>query len=179
MSDQVNAGGILAREWRILKPMPWLLMAAAGVLVFATVYPSLRGESPPAPLVIHKEEKLAPAEIDFEILKELAAFADSFRPLVAYRVAPKEGKAFSHPFTLNFQGDAVSGVWKHPAKPALAKLEDGKWVLSKAELTDKTSGATRYFAAEFTIPGTYALGFVIPEPPQMPSGKAKSPNSAE
>ena len=155
MAGDQDSGGILSREWRILKPLPWLMLSGAAALAAALwVLPMFRNDKPPAPLVIHKDEKLAPADIDFEIVKDIPAASGDFKPLLAYRVTPKEGKTFSHPFTLNFQGDALKQVTD---QPIIARWADNQWT-QQPPPQSKVAGSGTYYAIELKEPGVYALG---------------------
>ena len=142
---------ILAREWRVLKPLLWLGLAGCAILAVALAFRGVTGVARvPKPMQIHAQEALALDDIEFRELPGPPEGADpAFACTQVYEVRLKDpARSFSHDFTLNFSKDT-------PKDAAVARLDGKQWLRLDGEAAPQTGVSYRVQGRQ---PGVYALG---------------------
>lgn len=146
-----TARSILAREWRVLKPLLWLGLAGLAVLAAALALRGVTGVArTPKPMQIHAEETLALEDVEFRELPGPPEGADpAFACTQVYEIRLKDpARAFSHDFALNFTKEA-------PKDAAVARMDGARW--TPLEGTPAPQAGVS-FRVQARAPGVYALG---------------------
>ena len=151
---------ILFLEWRVLKPLVWLLLA--GLALFAGAWTMLnlsqRNGKAPKPVQIHADERLDPSELEFEILAEAPSTSSGqFQAITIYRIRLRaDAGSLSHPLTLNFLQADEPETRPGFGPLVVAKLAGDAWRL--LEGASPGSHPAVVLSIEVEGPGTYALG---------------------
>jgi hypothetical protein len=151
MTNNRSANAILSREWRLFKPLAWMVFVGLALLAAATAFGAVKGEpkpKPPALVVLNLEEKVMVSDVSVTPLEAApAALPDGTAFVSGFNLQLSTEAAFSHPVQLNLSGVASE-------HHRVLRLETDGWKdVESAVGTRAGVGRT----ASTQRPGTYVL----------------------